>query len=140
VLKAVLDSSTLVSAFLTPRGISGQVLDAARARAFALSLSREILDEVAASLLRKTKLRARYGYGAEELGRFSDGLLGFAQLVADLPSGRFVPGDPKDDMVVATAVAADADYLVTGDRRHILPIGSHGRTRIVTARQFLELL
>ena len=63
-----------------------------------------------------------------------------AELVTDLPTLRAVPDDPKDDMVVATAVAAKADYLVTGDRRHLLPIGSYEGIQIVTPRQFLDLL
>lgn len=48
-LKAVLDGSTLVSAFLTPRSASGQVLDAARARVFVHCPSRAFLDEVTAT-------------------------------------------------------------------------------------------
>jgi predicted nucleic acid-binding protein len=51
-----------------------------------------------------------------------------------------VPDDPKDDMVAATAVAAGADYLVTGDRRHLLSLGDYKGIRIVTPRQFLDLI
>jgi uncharacterized protein len=115
-------------------------LDAARDGVFALHISREILTETAAVLLREPKLQTRYGYGPEAVDGFRDSLLTFARLVADLPAGRFVPDDPKDDPVVATAVAARADYLVTGDRKHLLSVGAHGETRIVTPRQFLDLL
>jgi uncharacterized protein len=136
VLNAVLDTSVLVSAFITPRGVLGRVLDAARDGVFALHISREIQTETAAVLLREPKLQTRYGYGPEAVDGFRDSLPTFARLVADLPAGRFVPDDP----VVATAVAARADYLVTGDRKHLLSVGAHGQTRIVTPRQFLDLL
>ena len=39
---------------------------------------------------------------------------------ADGPALRVVRGDPKDDPIIAAAVAAKADFLVTGDRAHLL--------------------
>jgi putative PIN family toxin of toxin-antitoxin system len=135
-----LDSSVLVSALLTPRGPAGQLLDAAEAGAFRLCLSREILAETAEALLRAPKLQARYGFDRATLEAFCDGLATTAELVADLPTLRAVPRDPKDNPIVATAVAARADYLVTGDRRHLLPLGSYGDVRIVAVRTFLDLL
>lgn len=138
--RAVLDSSVLISAFLTPRGTCGRLLDAAESGAFVLCLSREILVETAGRLLGKPKLRARYGYGAENVARFCDGLVASARLVTDLPGGRLVPLDPKDDAVVATALAAGADYLATGDRRHLLSMGAYQGIRFLTPRQLLDLL
>ena len=137
-LKAVLDSSALISAFLTPQGISGQLLDAAERGVFVLCLSHEIIAETADKLLSKTKLQASYGYGAEQVEMFCDGLAATAQIVTDLPRGRFVPRDPKDDVIVATAIAAQASYLVTGDRKHLLELGECQGVRIVTPRQLLE--
>jgi predicted nucleic acid-binding protein len=43
-------------------------------------------------------------------------------------------------MVVATAVAAQADYLVTGDRRHLLPMKEAQGIAIVPPRTFLAIL
>ena len=37
--------------------------------------------------------------------------------------------------VLAAAVAAHAELIVTGDRKHLLPIGSHQGIAIVTARE-----
>ena len=139
-LKAVLDSSVLISAFFTPPGVPGQVLDAAESGVFTLCLSREILTETVGVLLRNTKLQARYGYGRENVDEFCDGLAAIAQQVSDLPQLQAVPLDPKDNMVVATALAAKADYLVTGDRRHLLSLGSYEGIKIITPRQFLDML
>jgi uncharacterized protein len=63
-----------------------------------------------------------------------------ARMCTVLPDLRVVAGDPDDDPVIATAVAARADYLVTGDRRHLLPLGAYAGTRIVTPRQFFDIL
>lgn len=50
-----------------------------------------------------------------------------------------VTRDPSDDQVIACAVAAPADYLVTGDD-DMLVIGEHDGIMIVTPRQFLDRL
>ena len=138
--RVVLGSSVLISAFLTSGGACAELLRAADRGAFVLQLSPEILVEVASRLSDKPKLRMRYGYGDEEVQAFCDDLAASAELVTGLPEGRFVPGDPKDDPIVATALAAKADYLVTGDRRHLLSLVSYEHIRILTPRQLLERL
>ena len=50
-----------------------------------------------------------------------------------------VKDDPDDDKIVDCAATAGSDYLVTGDKA-ILKLGSHDRTRIVTAAEFLEIM
>lgn len=53
-----------------------------------------------------------------------------------LPSG-IDANDPNDAFLLAMAMAGEADYLVTGDRRAgLLQRGSIGRTRIVTPATF----
>jgi putative PIN family toxin of toxin-antitoxin system len=140
VRKAVLDSSVLISGFLKPEGTCGELLDAAESGVFSLCLSHEIIAETADKLLGKTKLQRRYSYGPEHVEAFCAGLTATAEVVTDLHCERFVPDDPKDDMVVATAVRARADYLVTGDRKHLLSLGTCGSVQIVSPRQFLDLL
>jgi uncharacterized protein len=93
------------------------------------------------TLVRKRKLQARYGYTQVAVGGFCDVLAATAELVANLPDlAGAVPNDPKDDVIVASAVAAGADYLVAGDRRHLLKLGAYRGVRIVGEREFLDLL
>ena len=138
--RVVLDSSVLVSAFLKPGGTSATLLAHAREGAFVLCVSRELIQETAAALGRdKHQRRARFT--PEEVARFCVLLGQVAERVeGELPEIHAVPGDPKDDMIVATAVAAKADYLVTGDRRHLLPLGAYQGVRILSVREFLEIL
>jgi predicted nucleic acid-binding protein len=49
-----------------------------------------------------------------------------------------VANDADDDHVIAAAVAARAELIVTGDRKHLLPIGSHQGIAIVTAREVVD--
>ena len=47
--------------------------------------------------------------------------------------------DPKDDMLLACAKAAKADYLVSEDN-DLLVIGQHHTTRIIKIAAFLNIL
>lgn len=139
-IRAVLDSSVLISALITPGGAPGRVLDAAEGGSFTLCLSHEIIAETADALLRNAKLQARYGIDRAAVEKFCHSLAAVAEMVIDLRPICVVPDDPKDDPIIATAVAARADYLVTDDRRHLLPLGSHQGIAIVSVRTFLDLL
>lgn len=51
-----------------------------------------------------------------------------------------VTGDPDDDIILACAVEAGVEILVSGDRRHMLPVGSHRGVRIITPQALLAEL
>lgn len=51
-----------------------------------------------------------------------------------------VSGDPDDDLILACAVQARVDALVSGDRRHLLPVGTHRGVRIITPQALLAEL
>ena len=65
---------------------------------------------------------------------------GLVTLVAPASVPRVVANDADDDHVIAAAVAARAELIVTGDRKHLLPIGSHHGIAIVTARELVDRL
>ncbi len=52
---------------------------------------------------------------------------------------RLVPDDPDDDHVVAAALSARADLIISGDR-HLPRLHSHGHIRIVTPRDAFDVL
>jgi putative PIN family toxin of toxin-antitoxin system len=140
VLRAVLDSSVLISGFLTPHGVSAKLLDAAEQESFELCTSPEILEETRRALTTKVRrIRRYYAYPDDKIDLFIGGISAKSEIVSDLPAIRVIPLDPDDDMIVATAVKAKADFIVTGDR-HLLALGSHESIRIVTPREFLDLL
>jgi putative PIN family toxin of toxin-antitoxin system len=138
--RAVLDSSVLVSAFLTPHGSVVRLLREPVRSRYELCLSEAILTETAETLLRKSRLRRYAAYTDEDVQEFIRSLLIQAEMVPDTPAPRVVPNDPKDDPIIAAAVAAKADYLITGDRAHLLPIGEYQGIRIISPREFVEIL
>jgi uncharacterized protein len=137
-LRAVLDSSVLVSGFLTEGGTTAALLSRYRQGAFALCSSLWIVEETERALLRPRNIN-RYRYRPQDVRQFLDGLAGSAQIFRDAPEVPAVTRDPSDDQVIACAVAARVDYLVTGDD-DMLVLAEHQGIRIVTPRQFLDLL
>src|SRR5947208_16745721 len=139
--RAVLDSSVLISAFLTPHGSVVRLLREPIRSRYELCLSEAILVETAEALLTKSKLRRYAAYADEDVHEFIRLLLAQVEMVPDTPAPpRVVPNDPKDDPIVAAAISAKADYLVTGDRAHLLPLGEHQGVRILSPREFLDIL
>jgi predicted nucleic acid-binding protein len=62
-----------------------------------------------------------------------------ATVVDDLPDVE-VSADPYDNFLLALAQVAQADLLVTGDKRGLLALNSHRGTQILSAREALELV
>ncbi len=138
--RAVLDSSVLVSAFLTPHGsVVRLLLEPVRNR-YQLCLSEYILTETAETLLSKSRLRTYAAYADTDVRDFIRWLLTQAEMVTELPAVRVVLNDPDDDLIIATAVAAKAGYLVTGDRAHLLPLREYEGIRILSPREFLGIV
>ena len=73
------------------------------------------------------------------VGRFINDLRDLAEVLIRLPSVDR-SRDPGDNFLLAMAEASNAEYLVTGDKRDVLALDVHGRTRIVTTRQMLAVL
>jgi uncharacterized protein len=135
--KVVLDSSILVSAFITPHGEVKKLLVEPFRSQYTLYLSEEILSKTARILLLKPALRRYTSYTDDEVRAYLSALLSEAVMVDDLPELKAVPDDPNDDIIIATAVKAEANYLITGDQ-HMLGLGSYQNTTILSARAFIE--
>ena len=129
------------SAPSSPRaGFSNELLRHARAGAFLLCLSEEILDEAQRVLLdEERRHRQRYHYPNEEAINFIDGLRAFAHLVTDLPQVAVVIRDPNDDMVIATAQRAQAAYIVTRDK-DLLSLQRYGDIIMITPEAFIAIV
>ena len=135
---AALDATVLVSAFLTPGGVSDEILRHAREGAFVAFVSEDILAEVMHTLA-YPRIRRRYPYTDEDVRVFCEGLREAASLVptsSDIPA---VVRDPNDDMVLATARAADTTYLITRDL-DLLTLQTYEGITISTPEAFMAIL
>ena len=89
-------------------------------------------------LLTSERIRERYRYSDADAVEFCRPLAQSATIVSDVPEITVVR-DPNDDMIVACAVAARADYLVTRDR-DMLSLGEYEGISIITPEAFLQVL
>jgi putative PIN family toxin of toxin-antitoxin system len=138
-LNAVLDSTVLVSAFLTPRGLAAQLLSEARRGAFVLHLSDQIIVETQDVLLERKHIRQRYPYTDEQAVRFCRALRSAAHLISHFARISGVVRDPNDDMVIACALAAGDAYLVTRDP-DLLTLKTYRDVRMATPEEFIALV
>lgn len=62
----------------------------------------------------------------------------WAQMVEPTETLDVVKESPDDNRILECAVAAHADYLVTGDKAHLLPLGTLRNTRIILPDTFIR--
>ncbi len=137
-IRAVLDTNTIVSATLVPLGIPAQILAAARAGQFAIIASSPIVTETLRALQRD-RVQRKYDVGPTRIEGVRILLEEKATLTGITREVQGVATHPEDDLIIATAVSAQADYLVTGDAQ-LLKLATHEGVKIVSPREFLSLL
>jgi putative PIN family toxin of toxin-antitoxin system len=137
-VSAVLDTNVLVSGLIAAEGAPRQILDAWSEGDYTLVTSLYLVEELA-HVLSYPRIAEQLPLDDAELGAVLTGLLAKAEVT---PGQLHLPGvtrDPKDDAVVACAVEGKADYIVSGDQ-DLLALGEYQGIRVITPRQFVELL
>ncbi len=135
-MRVVLDTGILIAALITSGTPPDAIYRAWRKKRFELITSEWQLGEFR-RVSRYPKLRTYLK--SADAGNLVNGLRREATVLAQLPTVDLSP-DPNDNPVLAMALAARADVLVTGDRRDLLALGTTGSTRILSARQFVDEL
>jgi uncharacterized protein len=135
-MRVVLDTNILLSALINRQGTPAQLITGWRERRYDLITSTEQLIELG-DVARRPVLRARIV--PSTVGLLIRDLRKLAEVLTRLPAvERSV--DPADNFLLAMAEAGSANYLVSGDRRGVLALGTHGITQILRAREFLDAL
>lgn len=137
-LRLVLDTNIVVAGLLW-NGPPRRLLEAAIAGGVELCSSAVLRGELAHTL-GCSKFAARIASFGTSIAALVTQYTALVSLVAAAGVPRLVANDADDDHVIAAAVAARAELIVTGDRKHLLPIGSHQGTAIVTAREVVDRL
>ena len=134
-MRVILDTNVLLGALISPHGLPDAIYRAWRAARFELVTSLAQLEELR-RVSRYPKLKTilpahRVGTMVNNMQRAV--VLG---VLPPVPHGMDL-NDPNDVFLLAMALAGEADYLVTGDRRAgLLQRGTTGPTRIVTPATF----
>ena len=135
-VRILLDTNIIVAGFLTPKGPPGRLLLAWLQGRFLLVTSQEQLDELA-RVLSYERIKSRID--PEQAQDFLDNVAVLAVMASKLPVLELSP-DPSDNVILATAVAGQADLLVSGDKTDVLALGAVEGVSIVTATEALARL
>ncbi len=135
-MRLILDTNVLIAALITRDTPPDALYRAWRDGAFTLVTSELQLEEFRA-VTRRESVRLRLH--PAEAGRMVNDLRSLAVIAEPLERLDISP-DPYDNFLLAMAQASRADALVTGDKRDLLSLGRHLGTRILTAREALNLI
>ena len=134
-MRVVLDTNVLVSALITKGTPPDQLYQAWLRNDIELVTSAAQIDEVS-EVLSRPKLH-KY-VDPDEAAQMISAIHLRAIVLDDIPVPKRSP-DPKDDAILAAAVAGQAELLVSGDKRDILALREVDGIPICTAREALQL-
>jgi putative PIN family toxin of toxin-antitoxin system len=131
-VRAVFDTNVLIAAFLT-EGLCSGLLIRARKQAFTLVLCDDIIREFEDILIKKFKLTST---DISEISAIvSEAASEILHKLNPVPN---ICRDPNDDMMIACAIDATADYIVTGDE-DLLILKKYKDIIIINPRNFEAL-
>jgi uncharacterized protein len=127
-LRVVLDTNVLVSAIISD-GKSRELLKKGIANQYSIVTSDFILKELITVLRRQ-----KFQISEDELQRTILALIRTAEVVNVKTKIKAVKEDPKDDMIIETAIDGCADIIVTGDS-HLLTLRTYREVKITTVER-----
>lgn len=130
------DTNVLVSGTTLSQTPPAQIVQAWQEEQVEFALSEPILQEMHA-VLSQPYHRDRTGWSVKQVDEYVQTLREGALLVPGTTSVKVSP-DPDDDKFFACAIEAQADYLVSGDKRHILSVGTYRGVKTISPRAFVN--
>jgi putative PIN family toxin of toxin-antitoxin system len=136
-LKVVLDANVWISALLWG-GKPAEIAKAAEKGQFVIFLSEEIAGEISQVLAypRIAKVYQAAGLRREDL---VEAVLKIGKFVQVTRKAHVVVEHPADDKFIECALAANAEYIVSGDK-HLLKVGSYKKPQILSVNEFLQVI
>ena len=107
-MRIVIDTNVLISAEISISSASRRLRDKIIVD-HEITLSNAILQELARTLSDK------FGFDGTSVSEITDGLIRVAEIVEPVIFETQICRDPDDDAILGTAVAGNADCIVTGD-------------------------
>ena len=131
-MRITLDTNVLVSSLIVAAGSADQVVRVVRDGEVEMVISQFILDELARVLTEKFELPPKAVQKAVQ--RFQR----LATIVEPILTIDIIKEKENDNRILECAVTGKVDHLVTGDKKHILPLGSIRGIPIVSVSEFLH--
>jgi putative PIN family toxin of toxin-antitoxin system len=132
-VRVVLDINVIVSALLFG-GYPERIFLAGLRGEIKLLTSHALLQELESVLSKKFKLGVRLVKDAMDL------LKTLAEIVETTSQLKVIAQPDDDNRVLECAVDGKAEFIVTGDAKHILPLKEYKGIKVVTPSEFAKLL
>ena len=132
-MRVVPDTNVVVSGLNFP-GNERLILELALRGRFELYLSPFILEEVTGVLGRK------FGWDEDRAAEACRTLEKAGTVIEPRRLPDVIEANEADNRILECATEASADYLITGDRRHLLPLEEHQGVTMLNAPRFLAVL
>ena len=136
ILKAVIDTSVMVSVAFAKEGIAKKLRDLIADSAFVLVTSKAILKELY-EVLHYPHIIKRFKPSEEDIDEFVGMIIENSAITKGTYSIEGIAEDPKDDMFIACALEGNADYIVSRDP-HLRNIKHFHGIQIIDATTFIK--
>lgn len=131
-IKVVFDTNIYISAIVFG-GKPRETFLLAEKDQITIFVSKEILAEL------RGVLRKKFKYPLLELNKVEQIILEIAEIVEPRQTVEVISSQPMDNHILECAIEANADFVVTGDKRHLLLLKKFKNIPIVSASQFLKI-
>jgi putative PIN family toxin of toxin-antitoxin system len=132
-LRAVLDTNVYISAIMFG-GKPEIIRRLAKEGKIQVLISEAIILEIAEVLRRK------FDWESRDILQIIDDIRESTVLAIPRQNINLIKEDDADNRVLECALEGEAQYVVSGDKRHLLPLEIYRGVRILTPDQFLRLL
>lgn len=133
----VIDINVMVSGATISDSPPSQVMLLWRKREIEVATSPPIIQRMA-RVFDYPRVRRLTGWQDHDVQDFLNDVRGTAVVTAGTMRVN-ATSDPEDNHIFACAVEAGADYIVSGDERHILPVGTYQSIPVLRPREFLSV-
>ena len=136
-LRVVIDTNVFVSGIAFKLGKPKKIVDLWLRQKIILITSQPLIEELT-EVLHREKFQKQTT--DEEITQLIQQIQKIAVFVkGNLPALGVIKDDPDDDVVLATALEGNADYIISGDH-HLLDLGDFRGIKIVKPIDFLNIL
>lgn len=132
--RIVLDTNIFISGIFW-RGNPYKILSKCLEKELCLIASLEILEEFQ-EVLRTEK---KFKLDEDDISSYMSLIISNSVTVVPMQLIDIIADDPDDNRVLECAVEGKADYIISGDR-HLLSLEEYKGIKILTAKEFLELV
>lgn len=136
-IRAVFDTNIVISGMLWGK-TPGFLFQGVAEGLATLFVSEMLLDELK-DVLERPKFAKHLNSLGKSAAQIVEDYAGFTEIIEPDRIEPVVIDDPDDDHILACAVSAQVDYIVSGDN-HLLDLKHYRNIPILTANEFLTLL